>query len=856
MVDTAVAPSNRKSRERIHFELNSPVIIRNCFRADSEKKFGIKRERWRVFHRGRSSNEEPHVLALTESPIFTVEFDSLPMVDVLYSSKDCPYARWTTANSCTNAATSSDDRIFKDFLHETVREQDVAYNKAKCTRPPDWVKDTVRERMFSLTYLIECLISRGAVVKDQLLLDVATWLDFLTVVSKCYLRNREALVREFENQCEDQITYELSKEEIKRGYRKVRKVVITPTRTIYVVPETLMPNRVLRGYDHDGTRVLRVTFRDDDNQQMRISKTSYHLIKTTLRDNMINGFEIAGRSFGYLGNSNSQMRDAGAYFMEKYSHHEYLEYTAKNKMLPLPTWQPKIDQVRHELGDFTKMENIYKLMARLGQCFTQSMESSVHFEREEYFVMPDIIGGCNREGDHYVFSDGVGMVSKAFAKQIAEDMMLGKCVPSCFQFRFRGMKGVLAVNPVLDEYASWARANNLEGDTGMFAGFELQLVFRDSQVKFKTHRRTKEAVEIVKYSTPSPVALNKPFICILDQVSQMQSYDCHVRVTNRIEQLAEEQLRSSARSLLYEKECRNKLKQFPIPNDKGRTMLGVIDDTGQLQYGQVFVQYTEHVTLKTPPPYASKKVLTGKVMLTKSPSVVAGDVRIFTAVDIPDLHHLCDVVVFPQHGPRPHPDEMAGSDLDGDEYAVIWDEGLMLETSEEAFDYTADKPEYKPINVEKMTEDMVEFYINYITQDSIGTIANSFQFQADLYGLKSEGIMENYGIKSEAEVFSGCIAEMRNRISDRDQDDMSFFTTNELIEQKMTILFREFREGFFEEFGGWRNCVKQAVNPNMVSDDVLDHYIGNPPRCMQRKAVAYYRTCYGSHFRCLFGYCY
>lgn len=58
--------------------------------------------------------------------------------------------------------------------------------------------------------------------------------------------------------------------------------------------------------------------------------------------------------------------------------------------------------------------------------------------------------------------------------------------------------------------------------------------------------------------------------------------------------------------------------------------------------------------------------------------------------------------------------------------------------------------------------------------------------------------MENYGIKSEAEVFSGCITEIRNRISDRDQDDMSFFTTNELIEQKMTILFREFREGFFE----------------------------------------------------------
>ncbi|KAK6034332.1 RNA dependent RNA polymerase [Cooperia oncophora] len=187
----------------------------------------------------------------------------------------------------------------------------------------------------------------------------------------------------------------------------------------------------------------------------------------------------------------------------------------------------------------------------------------------------------------------------------------------------------------------------------------------------------------------------------------MQSYACHVRVTNRIEELLDLQIRTMARTMLQERDCRNKLKELPrrvdvdslsmvcgfqlstepffrslikatikfavtkqmkkqqiqIPFDKGRTMLGVVDETGQLQYGQVFVQYTENINLKTPPPEASRKILTGTVLLTKNPCVVGGDVRVFDAVDIPDLRHLCDVIVFPMHGPRPHPDEMAGNEF-------------------------------------------------------------------------------------------------------------------------------------------------------------------------------------------------
>jgi len=41
-----------------------------------------------------------------------------------------------------------------------------------------------------------------------------------------------------------------------------------------------------------------------------------------------------------------------------------------------------------------------------------------------------------------------------------------------------------------------------------------------------------------------------------------------------------------------EKLKKGERRQIPIPMDMGRNMLGVMDETGQLEYGQVYVQYT------------------------------------------------------------------------------------------------------------------------------------------------------------------------------------------------------------------------------------------------------------------------
>lgn len=103
-------------------------------------------------------------------------------------------------------------------------------------------------------------------------------------------------------------------------------------------------------------------------------------------------------------------------------------------------------------------------------------------------------------------------------------------------------------------------------------------------------------------------------------------------------------------------------------------MFGIVDETGTLEYGQVFCQYTELNTESLEDSngnYSSrgrgeiKKVVVGKIVVTKNPCHHPGDLRTFEAVDVPKLRHLVDCIVFPQKGERPHPNEISGSDLDG-----------------------------------------------------------------------------------------------------------------------------------------------------------------------------------------------
>lgn len=97
-----------------------------------------------------------------------------------------------------------------------------------------------------------------------------------------------------------------------------------------------------------------------------------------------------------------------------------------------------------------------------------------------------------------------------------------------------------------------------------------------------------------------------------------------------------------------------------IPLEDGRMLIGVVDETDSLRYGQVFIQLRNL--------NGQRQALDDReVLVTKNPAHFPGDIRKLKAVDCPALHHLCECIVFPAEGPRPHPNEISGSDLDGDE---------------------------------------------------------------------------------------------------------------------------------------------------------------------------------------------
>ncbi|KAJ7954356.1 RNA-dependent RNA polymerase [Quillaja saponaria] len=536
------------------------------------------------------------------------------------------------------------------------------------------------------------------------------------------------------------------------GLAYVRRVQITPCKVYFAGPEANVSNRVLRHFREYIDDFIRVSFVDEEWEKLHSTdlapRTSssvegrrteiYKRILSILR----NGIVIGDKKFEFLAFSSSQLRENSMWM-----------FASRNGITAA--------YIREWMGNFSQIRNVAKYAARLGQSFGSSTET-LSVARHEIEIIPDV--EVTHGETKYVFSDGIGKISAEFAKRVAIKCGHREYTPSAFQIRYAGYKGVVAVDPTSS----------------------VKLSLRKSMLKYESEN-TK--LDVLAYSKFQPCFLNRQLITLLstlgveDHILEKKQREA----VNQLNAILTDSVRAQeALDLMSPGENTHILKEMLIrgymPMDEpflammlqtfrasklldlrlkarifipnGRAMMGCLDETRTLEYGQVFVQFSGTRFKHLFDDYTmydgseQQHICEGKVVVAKNPCLHPGDVRVLMAVNVPALHHMVDCVIFPQKGPRPHTNECSGSDLDGDIYFVCWDHELIPPQQNRPMDYTP-APTME-LDHDVTIEEIEEYFANYILNDSLGIIANAHTAFAD----QEDGNARSYPCIELAKLFS------------------------------------------------------------------------------------------------------
>ncbi|KAL2757784.1 hypothetical protein ACRALDRAFT_2025500 [Sodiomyces alcalophilus JCM 7366] len=536
----------------------------------------------------------------------------------------------------------------------------------------------------------------------------------------------------------------------------MRKAVVTPTTIYFSTPAVESTNRVTRKWHSHIDRFLRVQFTDElfrgrikTNATMDVDLFIFKRVYLTL----LNGIRIGDRHYKFLAFGNSQIRECGAYFF-------------------CETDQLTCDAMRHWMGDFDHIRVVAKFAARLGQCFSTTRE--VRSIRAPVIKLIDDI-----ERDGFCFTDGVGKISPLLARIVAEDMsheMVGDEPPSAVQFRMGGCKGVLAV---------WPEAKGLE------------VHVRRSQEKFKAQFNGLEIIRCARYATAT---LNRQTITILTclgvpaknfldmvhrQVAEYASsiHDQYAAVGLLERHIDENQIALMLKELINYGfmdpqiqepavltflqlwrawSMKNLREKARVVVDQSAFVLGCVDETGTLRGHSVATEKRggpnnlnelPQIFLQIPDRHTSSgyRPVEGVCIVGRNPSLHPGDIRVVQAVDCPVLHHLKNLVVFPSTGDKDVPSMLAGGDLDGDDFFVIWDPKLIPpEWNHPPMNHRAPQPEtfQRPVSA----SDLIKFFVKYIRNDCLPLIALSHLANADYLqgGAKHPKCLELAALHSKA----------------------------------------------------------------------------------------------------------
>ena len=341
------------------------------------------------------------------------------------------------------------------------------------------------------------------------------------------------------------------------------------------------------------------------------------------------------------------------------------------------------------------------------------------------------------ERNGYKFTDGIGKISPEFLFEARNILNIDpKEDISAVQIRLGGYKGVLALAPELD----------------------YSIAIRPSMCKFHSEDSSLEVCSFARYK---PAYLNRQIILLLhglgvkkevfldlqqemvaiaknslkdenlalvliQQYNEQGIFEDLIFMIHHKILIKEDQYLQRMIFSLYNVFISDIKERARIQVPKSALLMGIIDEYAILEYEQVYIRISNG---------SNNQVITGQVIVTKNPCLHPGDLKVLLAVDREELSHLANVIVFPQKGPRPHPNECSGSDLDGDEYFVSWNSSLIPPVTCKSMDYNNSNEEKdSEISIDKVKD----YFIRYMESENLGTIANLQLQHADLYGIHSD----------------------------------------------------------------------------------------------------------------------
>jgi len=586
------------------------------------------------------------------------------------------------------------------------------------------------------------------------------------------------------------------------------RLILTPQILNFLPLIKEKTNRIMRNYS-DRNKMIRVAVRDAIYKKK--FQMDYVITKAFFKFFLKKGLKFNNLSYEFFGYSNSQFRSMSCWLVveaekirkicgdfdniksiakwgarlgqtlsstysgfsidKKYVKYEKDFVTRKDDQINKSN---KKEPVRREKEEEKKTEYI-NIKQKNNNNFEMKNIKNVDHKKEKIYdkneenlkimINKDVNKNPQIETEQEILlSDGCGYISYNLANEIRKFLNLD-FIPSCFQARFGGNKGV------------WS----------LYRTEENFIVCRNSQKKFNSDFYE---FEVCEYSRYRKGHLNRQIIILLKSLGAQdeiffkylknhsnilkndKNFSDFIRfrkikkiVTKMLEfninfhnDLFLFSLMKETQSLIF----RELTERSRIFVEKSVLLKGIVDEYNLLEENQVFAFISKTNNKKDKENF----LLSGKFIVTRCPCLHTVNIRILQFINLDNLEEMensnlisyfekigskkhlenlrknfieykkklikaydrfknsyLNVIVFPSKGKTSHPNQMAGGDLDGDDYFIFFDDELVSQIKPiDSYTYPSCNLVIDKSKIE--IDDIIDHFVTYNSSNILGKIAN------------------------------------------------------------------------------------------------------------------------------------